>query len=205
MASVLEVMARPAPLPTLERDVLVGRGVGKQRDPAEPRLAHAQADAVDEGKLPDRRKDRPLDHQLLDPEEDLLAPRAIELFGLLPVERVDVGVAAVGEHATLDQMSLDARRGIAEGAGAGLDDVLVFLFAVFLDEGRALDRSQLAADADREQVVDHGFADIGVRGIAVIGAGIEALGEPRGGEQLPGLGRVVDQRRRLPVEIVAPK
>src|ERR1700730_9396311 len=132
-------MARPAPLPALERDVLVRRGVGKKRDPAKPRLAHARADAVDEGKLPDRRKDRPLDHQLLDPEEDRLAPRAIELAGLLLVERVDVGVAAVGEHATLDQMSLDARRCIAEGAGACLDDVLVFLFAVFLDEGRALD------------------------------------------------------------------
>ena len=92
-------------------------------------------------------------------------------------------------------MSLDARRGIAEGAGACLDDVLVFLFAVFLDEGGALDGPQLAADADREQVVDHGFADIGVRGIAEIAAGIEALGEPRCGEQLPGLGRVVERRR----------
>jgi len=87
--------ARPAPLPALERNVLVQRGVGKQRDPAKPRLAHARADTVDEGKLPDRRKDRPLDHQLPDLEEDRLAPRAIELAGLLLVERVDVRVAAV--------------------------------------------------------------------------------------------------------------
>ena len=98
---VLKVDGRPARLPALERDVLVRRGVGKQRDPAKPRLAHARADTVDEGKLPDRRKDRPLDHQLLDLEEDRLAPRAIELGGLLLVERVDVGVAAVGEHAPL--------------------------------------------------------------------------------------------------------
>jgi hypothetical protein len=59
------------------------------------------------------------------------------------------------------------------------------------EEGRALDGPQLAADADREQVVDHGFADVGVRGIAVVVAGIETLGEPRCGEQLLGLARVV--------------
>src|ERR1700730_17421236 len=138
-SSASRLTARPAPSPALERDVLVRRGVGKKRDPAKPRLAHARADTVDEGKLPDRREDRPLDHQLLDLEEDRLAPRAIELAGLLLVERVDVRVAAVGEHAPLDQMSLDACRCIAEGTGACLDDVLVFLFAVFLDEGRALD------------------------------------------------------------------
>jgi hypothetical protein len=49
---------RLAPLPALERDVLVRRGVRKKRDPGKPRLAHARADTVDEGKLPDRRKDR---------------------------------------------------------------------------------------------------------------------------------------------------
>src|SRR6476646_8607820 len=109
-------------LRALDRDVLVGRRVREQRNPTEARLADARPDAVDEGKLPDRSIDRPLDHQLLDLEENGLAPRAIQLARLLLVERVDVRVATVGEDAALHEVGLDARRGIAEGPRARLDD-----------------------------------------------------------------------------------
>src|ERR1700732_542667 len=44
----------------LQRDVLIGCGVGKARDLAEPRLADARSDPVDEGELPDRRVDHSL-------------------------------------------------------------------------------------------------------------------------------------------------
>src|SRR4051812_34249116 len=93
-------------LRALDRDVLVGRGVGKQRDPIEAGLADPRADAVEEGELPDRRIDRPLDHQLLDLEENGLAPPAIQLGRLLLVERIDIRVAAVGEDAALHEVGL---------------------------------------------------------------------------------------------------
>src|SRR5262245_35415191 len=113
----------------LHRHVLVRRGVGEQRDPAEARLSDARSDAVDEGKLPDRSVDRALDHQLLNLEENGFAPGALQFARLLLVERVDVRVAAVGEDAALHEVGLDAGRGISECARAGLDDVPVLLFA----------------------------------------------------------------------------
>src|SRR5204863_5731109 len=79
----------------LDRDVLVGRGVRKQRDLAEPGLADPRAGAVDKGELPDRRVDDPLGHDLLDLVQDRFALRAIELDRLLLVQFVDIGIAAV--------------------------------------------------------------------------------------------------------------
>ena len=42
----------------LDRDVLVGRGIGDSRDQPEPGFADPRPDAVDERQLPDRREDR---------------------------------------------------------------------------------------------------------------------------------------------------
>src|SRR5215469_11437392 len=60
----LQSLTAAAALSSFHRYVFVGRGVREQRDPGEPGLADARADAVDEGELPDRREDRALDHQL---------------------------------------------------------------------------------------------------------------------------------------------
>src|ERR1700690_1249128 len=81
----------------LQRYVLVGRCVGEERDQAEPGFPNTCADTVDESQLPDRGINRPLDHQLLNLEEDCLALPAIELYRLLVIQLVDVWVAAVGE------------------------------------------------------------------------------------------------------------
>src|SRR4051794_10698114 len=70
----------------LDRDVLVGGGVREQQDSTETGLADAWPDAVDEGELPDRSIDRSFDHQLLDLEQNGLAPRAIQFDRLLLVE-----------------------------------------------------------------------------------------------------------------------
>ena len=61
--------------------------------------------------------------------QDRLALFMVELDRLLLVERVDVGVAAVDKRPTFDDVGLEARRGVAEGAGAGLDDVFKGLLA----------------------------------------------------------------------------
>src|SRR5215471_2597990 len=142
----LQPLTATAALSSFHRNVFVGRGVREQRDPGEPGLADARANAVDESELPDRREDRALDHQLLNLEQDRLAPGSIQFDGLLLVQLVDVGVAAIGEHPAFDQVGLNARRRIAEGARTGLDDVLILLLAVFLDKGSPFDRPQFAAD-----------------------------------------------------------
>src|SRR5947209_19593689 len=51
----------------LDRNVLVGTGIGESRDQAEAGFADLRPVAVDEGQLPDRRDHGLLVHQLLDP------------------------------------------------------------------------------------------------------------------------------------------
>src|ERR1700750_2878151 len=151
-----------AALRTFHRDVLIGGRVGKQRNPAEAGFADPRADTVDEGDLPDRPIDRALDHELLNLEQHGLALGAIQLARLLAIEIVDVRIAAVGEDPALNQVGFDARRGIAERAGPGLDDALVLLLLELLDERRPLDRPELGADADGQQIVDRDLAHVGV-------------------------------------------
>ena len=137
--------------------------------------------------------------------QDRFALRAIELDRLLLVQFVDIGIAAVGERAAFDELGLDAGRRIAKSARSGLDDVFELLLVVFLDEGGALDGTQPGADPDRRQIVDDRLADIRVRGVAVVIAGIEAAGVTGLGEQLFRLLRIVGGglRRRLPEKFVA--
>ena len=59
-------------------------------------------------------------------------------------------------------MRLEAGSGVAEGSGTGLNQVLELLLAETLDKAGALNRPQLGADADREEVVDYRLVDIGV-------------------------------------------
>jgi len=104
----------------------------------------------------------------------------------LLIERVDVRIAAVNKGAALDDVGLVSGRGVAKGAGPGLNDVSECLLCVSFDEGGPLDRPQLHPDTDRLKVVEHGLADVGVGRVAVIITAIEALGETCLGEQLFG-------------------
>src|SRR6516225_7334357 len=105
----------------LDRDVLKGRGVGKVRDQPEPRLSDPRSDAIDKAELPDRRVNHPLGDDLLHLVEDRRTLLVVEFGGLLLVEGVDVGVAAIDIGATFDDKSLQARRGITEGPAAAED------------------------------------------------------------------------------------
>ena len=90
----------------LDRDVLERRGVGKTGDQAERRFPDPRADAIEEAELPDRRVDRLLVDELLHLVEDRAALLVVELVGLLRIELVDVGVAAIDIGAALDDKGL---------------------------------------------------------------------------------------------------
>src|SRR5690348_18022614 len=114
--------ARNWPLRALERDVLEGRGVGEARDQAESRLADTGADAVEEAQLPNWGVNRFLVDELLHLVEDRGALLVIEFVGLLRKELVDVGVAAIGVGAALDDERGQPRRRIPKGAARALND-----------------------------------------------------------------------------------
>src|SRR5207244_8089683 len=82
----------------------------------------------------------------LDPVQDGLALLSVRLCGLLAEEPVDVGIAAVGEHALADHERLDAGGGVPEGGAALAMKVLELLLLIRLDDGGPLHRSQLDAD-----------------------------------------------------------
>src|ERR1700704_6364945 len=115
-------MGRRGRLTALDGDVFVGSGIGESREQTEPGLADPRPDAVDERQLPDWRGDGALVNQLLRLVEDSLPLFVIELDRLLPEEFVDVGVAAIGVSTILDRERREAGGGVAEGAGAALDD-----------------------------------------------------------------------------------
>ena|SRR6516225_1650685 len=92
-----------AVLDRFQGEVLVGGRVGETGDQAKAGFADARPHAVEESELPDRREDHPLDDDLLHFVEDRCALGVIELDRLLLVERVEIGVAAIGKDAALDR------------------------------------------------------------------------------------------------------
>src|ERR1700730_6104857 len=133
----------------LQRDVLIGSGIGEARDQPEAGFTDPRSMAVDEGELPDRRKHRALVHDLLHLFEDRAALFLIE-FGSLPLEHlVEIRVAAIGVSPTLDRHGFEPCRRVAEGAAATHDQVLVLLLGIALEEGGAFERPQPGADAPR--------------------------------------------------------
>src|SRR6266699_6828545 len=132
----------------LDRDVFEGRGIGETRDQVETRLRDSRSDGIDEPELPDRRVYRPLVDELLHLFEDRHALLVVELVGLLRVERIDVGVAAIGKGAVLDDKGGEPGGGVAEGAARPLNDpASVFLGGIPSEKPGALDRLQPEVDA----------------------------------------------------------
>src|SRR5207247_7881363 len=86
-------------------------------------------------------------------------------------------------EAVLDEVVLDSGGGVAEPAGAGLEDAGDLLFLPVAEEGRALHRPQLGADAHRGQVVADRLRDARVRRVARVLAGVEAVGIAGLGQQ----------------------
>src|SRR5437660_2153997 len=160
---VMHVVSR-----ALDGDVLVRPGIGKSRDQPEPRLADPRAKRVDEGQLPDRRVNRLVVEELLDLVQERRALLLIQLGGLLLEKLVDVGVVAIGISAALDDIGLQAGRGVAERAAAALNDVLELFVAIRLEEGRPLEWPQPGADSYFAQVVDHRLAEVRIGAVAGI-------------------------------------
>src|SRR5438445_6583376 len=138
--------------------------------------------AIDESELPDRREDCPFMDDLLHLFEDRGALLLVEFGGLLLEQLIEVGVAAISIAAALDRHGLDPGRRVAEGAAAAHDQVLVLLLSIALEEGGAFERLQARVDADLAEIVDDRLAEIGVRGITIKLAGVEAFGMPRFGQ-----------------------
>ena len=81
-----------------------------------------------------------------------------------------------------------------------LDDVLQLLVAVLLVERDTLQRPQLRPDADRTQVIVRCLGQVRVRAVAIVEAGIEAIGVSGLREKLLRLCGIVHRLRRLPEE-----
>src|SRR5207237_8794112 len=103
-------------LTSLQRDVLVGPGIGVSGDQPEARFRDPRTDPADEGQLPDRRVDRALVHYLLHPVEDRLAPLAVQLLCLLQEHGIEVRAVAIGEGAALGDARLEPGGRVAERA-----------------------------------------------------------------------------------------
>src|SRR5438477_9269957 len=93
----------------LDRDVLVGRGVGKPGDPAKPGFSDPRPDAIEKAELPDRGVNGPLVDELLHLVQRSLAPLEVELGCLLLKQRIEVGIAAISVGTALDHKGFEAR------------------------------------------------------------------------------------------------
>src|SRR5207244_13170225 len=111
----------------------------------------------------DRRVADALVKELLDLVQHRLALLAVHLARLLLVERLDVGVGAVGERAVARHRLRQAGGGVAvDGVDADAEAVQLLALERRI-EGRALHRAQPRADADGAQVAADRLAHREVR------------------------------------------
>src|ERR1051325_1206880 len=152
----------------LDREVLERRGVSKTGDLTKPGLADPRANPVQKTELPDRRIDRFLVNELLHLGQHRCAFFVIEFVRLLGIGRVDIGIAAIGEGAILDDKRGEPRRGVAKGAARTLDNALrVFLAGISGEEAGPLDRFELGANSDLAEIVDRDLGHVRGRAIAI--------------------------------------
>src|SRR5580765_4504038 len=138
----------------LESHILVRSREYVAGDQADSRLLDPWPHAAESGVQPDGRHDRLVVDHLLDSVQGRLAPLRIELTRLLTEEPVDIGIASVDVGATGGHEGLDPGGRVAVPATAALDEALVLLVGPTLEEGRALERPELQADADGVEAVD---------------------------------------------------
>src|SRR4051812_39395624 len=195
-----DMVMAPSRLGRFQRQVLVRCGVGKAGYQAEAGLPHAGTSPIQEGKLPDRRVDDFLVHELLHAMQDCFALRVIDLDRLQRKKFVDVGIAAVDELAALNDKALKASRSITERAGTHLDDVLVLFVGPSLEERSPFQWPQPDVDTYVAQVVQDGLADVRIGRVAVVESGVKSLRKSGVGEQLLRFVGVEFWRGRRPVE-----
>src|SRR3989442_6334215 len=194
----------PSPLrlpPRLEPDLLVRVRKRVAGDEAERRLLEARPVAAQEGGLEERCEHGALVHELLDAVQHRLALLRIELDRLLAEQPVDVRIAAVGPDASGDDEGFDARGGVAGRRAARPHELLEALLLIALVEGRALERAQPGANADRHESVDHDLRRPRVHGVRGQLTRVEAAGIAGLGQELARPCRIGCIGRRLPEEL----
>src|SRR5206468_11232325 len=115
----------------------------------------------------------------------------------------DVGIAAVGVDPARGRVRLDPGGRVAGDAAQAIYDVLQLFLLIRLHESGPLERTKLGLDPGRLQIVEHGLRGAAGGGVAPEISGVEAFRVAGLGQKLLGLGRVVRDRRRLPVEVEA--
>src|SRR5262245_23974046 len=193
----------PVASAALQLHVFVRRRERVAGDETDAGLLHPGSGPVQSRVQPDRRDHRLVVDELLDPVQRRLPPLGVDLVRLLQEEPVDVLVAPRDIGAAGGDERLDARRRVAEGATAALDEPLELLLRSVREEGSALHRPELHAYAGRVEIVDGRLAHVGDRGVAEVIASVEAVGVASLGQELLGLERIVPVARRLPVELEA--
>src|SRR5215469_4897681 len=133
----------PSVVMCLDRDVLEGGSVGESGNEPEPGLADPGPDPVDKRELPEGDVNRLLVNELLHFCEDRCAFRLIELVGLLRIQFIDVGIAAVNVRTATDDKGGKPGRRIAESsARSPKNSAAELLSRIGRDEAGALDRLQ---------------------------------------------------------------
>src|SRR5262249_36553951 len=82
-----------------------------------------------------------------------------------------------------------------------LDEIFEALLGVALEKRGALKRTELGADAYFLKAVEHGLAEVGVGGIAIVVACVEALGVARFRQERARFGGIVGRGRRRPEKL----
>src|SRR5207253_1689471 len=175
----------------LEPELLVGCRARHVGDEPDGRLGDPWPVAGQDRRLHERGVHDLLVNEPLDPVEDRLALRAIELGRLLSDEAFDVGIRSVREEAGSSDERVEPGRRVSLRRARALDDVLEPLLPVFLEEGRALLGPKRRADPYRAPVPGHGFGERGVGHIHRDHSGIEPIRVSRLGYELPPYFRVI--------------
>src|SRR5580765_8651266 len=178
----------------LQPHVFERRRPGIGVDQHERRILDARPDAAGPDVLEDRRDARALVHDLLDLVQERLALLTVGLARLLLVERVGVGIAAVGVGA-LAGIDLGHPRGGVAVERARADAESLGLLGLYRREVRgAFHRPHLQLDAHRLKVADDRLPEREVRRKLVELAGVEAVGVAGFGQELLGPRGIVRQR-----------
>src|SRR5882672_4164401 len=178
----------------LETNVFERRRPRIRIDQHQRRLLDPGADAARPDILVDRRDPDPVVDDLLDLVQERLALLPVGFSRLLSVERVDVGIAAVGEGAVARVDLRHPRGGVAiEGARADAHP-FELLRRHRRQIGPALHGPHLQLDTDGAQIPDDRLAQREIGWKLVQLAGIESVGVPGFGQELLRPGRVVGVR-----------
>src|SRR5207245_8449620 len=188
----------------LQPYLLEWRRPGVGIDQHQPGLLHARPDSARPEELEDGTEAHALVEGLLDLVQQGLALLAIGLDGLLPVQGVDVGIAAVRVGAVARHDLRHPRGRVAVEAAAADAHTLELLRSPRREEGGPLHRPHLELDPEAADIVHDGFAPRKERRRHVELPRVEAVRVAGLGQELPGLRGIVGCRLDGQRELAGP-